>query len=202
MAILASALCDDSATGGSQSATKSRAGKRTNTGCLTCRKRRIKCGEEKPTCNNCTKSKRQCDGYNQTVNSKPTIGDWPNDPGVVSSIQYHTSMLPEARNQSYREPEPTTGMQEGMHRPSQPSPHCSYDSQHAWPSESHAGGIPSYTLDQACQLPLLSSLHQRPLHSPNHPELNHTQTASAFSRPPSNYAYPHIERKHDPYTIY
>ncbi|KAF8242977.1 hypothetical protein K440DRAFT_590254, partial [Wilcoxina mikolae CBS 423.85] len=39
--------------------------KRTKTGCLTCRKRRIKCGEERPTCNNCIKSKRVCEGYNQ-----------------------------------------------------------------------------------------------------------------------------------------
>ena len=37
--------------------------KRTKTGCLTCRRRRIKCGEERPTCKNCTKSKRECEGY-------------------------------------------------------------------------------------------------------------------------------------------
>lgn len=59
--------------------------KRTKSGCLSelvntsdatpkitnvvvaCRKRRIKCGEERPTCQNCTKSKRQCEGYNQRV---------------------------------------------------------------------------------------------------------------------------------------
>ncbi|KAF2467712.1 uncharacterized protein BDR25DRAFT_234006, partial [Lindgomyces ingoldianus] len=37
--------------------------KLTKTSCLTCRKRRIKCGEERPTCANCIKSKRQCEGY-------------------------------------------------------------------------------------------------------------------------------------------
>ncbi|KZF25375.1 hypothetical protein L228DRAFT_75322 [Xylona heveae TC161] len=41
--------------------------KRTKTGCLTCRKRRIKCGEERPTCKNCIKSKRSCEGYNPRV---------------------------------------------------------------------------------------------------------------------------------------
>ncbi|KAI5807895.1 hypothetical protein DFH27DRAFT_478885 [Peziza echinospora] len=41
--------------------------KRTKTGCLTCRKRRIKCGEERPICGNCVKSKRLCEGYNQRV---------------------------------------------------------------------------------------------------------------------------------------
>ncbi|PHH69038.1 hypothetical protein CDD82_119 [Ophiocordyceps australis] len=41
--------------------------KRTKTGCLTCRKRRIKCDENKPRCRNCIKSKRECEGYNQRV---------------------------------------------------------------------------------------------------------------------------------------
>ncbi|KAH8681396.1 hypothetical protein BX600DRAFT_505090 [Xylariales sp. PMI_506] len=41
--------------------------KRTKTGCLTCRKRRIKCDEARPTCGNCIKSKRQCEGYNPRV---------------------------------------------------------------------------------------------------------------------------------------
>ncbi|KAH3679113.1 hypothetical protein WICPIJ_008721 [Wickerhamomyces pijperi] len=42
--------------------------RRTRTGCLTCRKRRIKCDEMKPFCGNCAKSKIYCHGY---VN-KPT----------------------------------------------------------------------------------------------------------------------------------
>ncbi|KAL8748235.1 MAG: hypothetical protein Q9184_007479 [Pyrenodesmia sp. 2 TL-2023] len=54
--------------------------KRTKTGCLSrssqhsplnmainlflaCRRRRIKCGEERPTCGNCVKSKTNCEGY-------------------------------------------------------------------------------------------------------------------------------------------
>ncbi|KAK0717883.1 hypothetical protein B0T26DRAFT_776982 [Lasiosphaeria miniovina] len=37
--------------------------RRTKTGCLTCRKRRIKCDEAHPTCGNCKKSKRECLGY-------------------------------------------------------------------------------------------------------------------------------------------
>jgi hypothetical protein len=34
--------------------------KRTRTGCLTCRERHLKCDESKPTCNNCSKSQRDC----------------------------------------------------------------------------------------------------------------------------------------------
>ncbi|KAK8042677.1 C6 finger domain-containing protein [Apiospora phragmitis] len=51
--------------------------KRTKTGCLStlaCRKRRIKCDEGRPTCNNCIKSKRQCEGYNQRVIFKDPLG--------------------------------------------------------------------------------------------------------------------------------
>ncbi|KAM6533718.1 hypothetical protein FALCPG4_006677 [Fusarium falciforme] len=48
--------------------------KRTKTGCLTCRKRRIKCDEGRPTCNNCIKSKRQCEGYSQRVIFKDPMG--------------------------------------------------------------------------------------------------------------------------------
>ncbi|KAI5868638.1 hypothetical protein GGS23DRAFT_41290 [Durotheca rogersii] len=54
--------------------------KRTKTGCLTCRKRRIKCDEGRPTCNNCLKSKRQCEGYNQRVVFKDPLGAFANAP--------------------------------------------------------------------------------------------------------------------------
>ncbi|RDW90827.1 putative C6 finger domain protein [Aspergillus mulundensis] len=56
--------------------------KRTKTGCLTCRQRRIKCGEEKPICKNCTKSKRECKGYAQRLIFKNPLGI----PGVPSTI--------------------------------------------------------------------------------------------------------------------
>jgi hypothetical protein len=37
--------------------------RRSKTGCMTCRKRRIKCDESLPICKNCTKSRRNCLGY-------------------------------------------------------------------------------------------------------------------------------------------
>ncbi|KAK6340752.1 hypothetical protein TWF696_009076 [Orbilia brochopaga] len=61
-------LPEKSGGGGSDPSKPARVSKkRTKTGCLTCRKRRIKCGEERPTCNNCVKSKRVCEGYSQRV---------------------------------------------------------------------------------------------------------------------------------------
>ncbi|CAG8961002.1 hypothetical protein HYFRA_00002542 [Hymenoscyphus fraxineus] len=67
--------------------------KRTKTGCLTCRKRRIKCGEERPTCHNCTKSKRQCEGYNQRVVFKTPINNFgpPASFSSASSVPGHSS---------------------------------------------------------------------------------------------------------------
>ncbi|KAF8459024.1 hypothetical protein BGX38DRAFT_312574 [Terfezia claveryi] len=45
--------------------------RRTKTGCLTCRKRRIKCDEAHPTCKNCAKSKRECMGYDPIFKTQP-----------------------------------------------------------------------------------------------------------------------------------
>ncbi|KAL8936219.1 MAG: hypothetical protein Q9211_004289 [Gyalolechia sp. 1 TL-2023] len=45
--------------------------RRTKTGCLTCRKRRIKCDEHHPQCKNCQKSKRECLGYDPIFKSQP-----------------------------------------------------------------------------------------------------------------------------------
>lgn len=85
---------------GLTAATKIR--KRIKTGCLTCRKRRIKCDEGRPSCANCIKFKRGCEGYNQRVIFKSPIGDWPNHPGVASTIQYHQSILPSSLSHQYR----------------------------------------------------------------------------------------------------
>ncbi|KAI0396348.1 hypothetical protein F5Y17DRAFT_116741 [Xylariaceae sp. FL0594] len=63
--------------------------KRTKTGCITCRKRRIKCDEGKPICNNCSKSKRQCAGYNQRVVFKDPIGAYSGTP--FGPVQYPTA---------------------------------------------------------------------------------------------------------------
>lgn len=46
----------------------------TNAHTQACRKRRIKCDENKPRCKNCIKSKRECEGYNQRVVFKDPMG--------------------------------------------------------------------------------------------------------------------------------
>ncbi|KAH6612134.1 hypothetical protein C7974DRAFT_446068, partial [Boeremia exigua] len=159
---------------GATATTKMR--KRTKTGCLTCRKRRIKCGEERPTCANCIKSKRQCEGYNQRVVFKPPIGDWPNHPGVVSTIQYHTSMLPGTRNPQFRAPQAAGQAQEHAPAPLQPRPSGSFDLSNmeggntmGMPTPSQRlAALPNYSPEQTFQQPLPSPHHQQPLQSPHH----------------------------------
>ncbi|CAG9950839.1 unnamed protein product [Clonostachys rosea f. rosea IK726] len=36
---------------------------RVRTGCITCKKRRVKCDEQKPVCMRCTRYGQHCDGY-------------------------------------------------------------------------------------------------------------------------------------------
>jgi len=68
--------------------------KRTKTGCLTCRKRRIKCGEERPVCKNCIKSKRLCEGYYQRVVFKSTHFDYQPAPNGGAHITFQAGPVP------------------------------------------------------------------------------------------------------------
>ncbi|KAI5948671.1 hypothetical protein KGF57_005282 [Candida theae] len=71
--------------------------RRTRTGCLTCRKRRIKCDERKPSCYNCERSKKVCLGYENLSNLQPrkrvrdTSLDLPTDGSgaIVQQQQHH-----------------------------------------------------------------------------------------------------------------
>lgn len=107
----------------SQAVSNSKLRKRTKTGCLTCRKRRIKCGEERPSCNNCFKSKRHCEGYNQRVIFKTPIGDWPgaHHDSPVGTLQYHNGMLPPSIAQ-YRPVPPPIITHDAGFTPLQPRP--------------------------------------------------------------------------------
>ncbi|KAE9977439.1 hypothetical protein EG327_007740 [Venturia inaequalis] len=106
-----------------QAVSNSKLRKRTKTGCLTCRKRRIKCGEERPSCNNCFKSKRHCEGYNQRVIFKAPLGDWPggHHDSPLGTLQYHNGMLPPSIAQ-YRPVPPPIITHHGPFTPLQPRP--------------------------------------------------------------------------------
>lgn len=49
---------------------------RTKHGCSTCRRRRIKCCEQRPSCQNCIRSGWTCPGYDETIlKTGPSLGD-------------------------------------------------------------------------------------------------------------------------------
>ncbi|ERF73492.1 hypothetical protein EPUS_04115 [Endocarpon pusillum Z07020] len=58
--------------------------RRTKTGCMTCRRRRIKCDEEQPSCRNCSKSKRECLGYDPIFKSQRSAPSLPSLPSLPS----------------------------------------------------------------------------------------------------------------------
>ncbi|KAL5594690.1 uncharacterized protein BROUX77_008037 [Berkeleyomyces rouxiae] len=64
-----------STTASSSTAKKPVTRRRTKTGCMTCRKRRIKCDEGRPGCNNCQKSRKICEGYGPRLYFKPPLTD-------------------------------------------------------------------------------------------------------------------------------
>ncbi|KAF2189637.1 hypothetical protein K469DRAFT_562266 [Zopfia rhizophila CBS 207.26] len=98
--------------------------RRTKTGCLTCRKRRIKCDEAHPICRNCQKSKRECLGYDPIFKQQPgpaQIQPAPNSAPHQSSVPAsappttlpYGSQVPQgyapAASSSYAPPLPTAG---------------------------------------------------------------------------------------------
>jgi hypothetical protein len=83
--------------------------RRTKTGCLTCRKRRIKCDEGHPACRNCQKSKRECLGYDpifKSQSSPPTIqpapGIFPPQPQQQQPQQQHVKHEPQMPSEPQR----------------------------------------------------------------------------------------------------
>ncbi|AOA60356.1 hypothetical protein PP7435_CHR1-1074 [Komagataella phaffii CBS 7435] len=63
--------------------------KRTKTGCLTCRKRRIKCDERKPFCFNCEKSKKVCTGFTHLFKDPPSKSYPPSSDGASPVANDH-----------------------------------------------------------------------------------------------------------------
>lgn len=177
---------------GATAATNPKMRKRTKTGCLTCRKRRIKCGEERPTCINCIKSKRNCEGYNQRVVFKQPIGEWPTNPSVVSTLEYHSSLLPGSRPPAYRtqnhhenpmihHPRPITQF-DFSNVETGPVPGLDTSGQHVL-----VGGQSPYPQDPNYQPPLQSPHHQLPTPTSATTSYFPTQPSPLHSQFPGHY---------------
>ncbi|OKL57111.1 hypothetical protein UA08_07521 [Talaromyces atroroseus] len=82
-------------------------------------KRRIKCGEEKPRCNNCVKAKRECEGYTQRVVFKNTLGVG-YDPAVPANLQVPVTLLPRQQQQQQQQQQHHQHHQQHQRQPGQP----------------------------------------------------------------------------------
>ncbi|KAH7124941.1 hypothetical protein B0J13DRAFT_455032 [Dactylonectria estremocensis] len=81
-------------------------------GCETCRKRRLKCSNERPFCKNCIARGRHCEGYDRV---RVFITATPEELGKV--VRYAKKNRPEAHRQSIR---PGTANRESHQTPSPP----------------------------------------------------------------------------------
>ncbi|TAQ83901.1 hypothetical protein B7494_g7782 [Chlorociboria aeruginascens] len=65
------------------------------TGCITCKIRRVKCGEEKPFCRRCTSTGRKCDGYAPVSilapNPRSLSFNPPQDPMELKTLHFFTT---------------------------------------------------------------------------------------------------------------
>ncbi|KAF1948481.1 hypothetical protein CC80DRAFT_300256 [Byssothecium circinans] len=147
---------------GTGPASNSKMRKRTKTGCLTCRKRRIKCGEERPTCANCIKSKRQCEGYNQRVIFKPPLGNFPDHSGVVSTLQYHNSSLPGSKLPNQHQDDNVPSIQPRRLTQFEYAADNGHSASHLNTQQVYVGASPPYSATTGYQQPLASPHHQLP----------------------------------------
>ncbi|KAL1901685.1 hypothetical protein Cpir12675_000376 [Ceratocystis pirilliformis] len=115
--------------------------RRTKTGCMTCRKRRIKCDETHPTCNNCKKSKRECLGYDPIFKQQaqgqpaPHLHNGQSQPQQPSSIKNMSSPSSEHSQQlsqpqlpsplAQHQPQSQASSQQGQQPHSRPSSQAS-----------------------------------------------------------------------------
>lgn len=106
--------------------------RRTKTGCLTCRKRRIKCDEAHPTCRNCQKSKRECMGYDPIFKQQPGPAQIQPAPSAAPLATSTPASAPPAQAPYAHVPQGYAPAASAGYAPpiaaSGPGPHPSYDS--------------------------------------------------------------------------
>ncbi|OGM46873.1 Zn(II)2Cys6 transcription factor [Aspergillus bombycis] len=91
-------------------------GLRTKTGCLTCRERRVKCDDGKPTCMRCSKSDRIC-RYAQVADQRHVTGA-----GAESADYESPRAQPNSRGERAQEQLPSAGTVPCFHQPTCSAP--------------------------------------------------------------------------------
>lgn len=75
---------------------------KTRHGCKTCKARKVRCGQEKPTCANCSRLSRDC-AYADTIGTSPSSGSTLN-PAALSPTKLAPSQSPQSASST---PDPT-----------------------------------------------------------------------------------------------
>ncbi|KAJ5288040.1 hypothetical protein N7478_003726 [Penicillium angulare] len=73
---------------------------RTKTGCITCRRKRKKCDEKKPSCNNCLRSGSLCEGYNAAKPERMSVASGTETP-MQSTSQRLAKISPKRGDSSF-----------------------------------------------------------------------------------------------------
>ncbi|KHE85890.1 hypothetical protein GE21DRAFT_1205279 [Neurospora crassa] len=170
--------------------------RRTKTGCLTCRKRRIKCDEAHPTCNNCKKSKRDCLGYDpifkqqqqqqqqqQSLTAQSTPKSQHSAPASLTSTPtVPSSSVPPSPYQSQAQPYQQQQQQQS------PPPHHYHQQQHpAYQHQPHPTSYPSsHSSNTPYESPVSSTSPGFDYGSAIDPALSGTDTPSASGTPTPN----------------
>ncbi|KAF4549543.1 Fungal Zn(2)-Cys(6) binuclear cluster domain-containing protein 18 [Elsinoe fawcettii] len=155
--------------------------RRTKTGCLTCRKRRIKCDEGHPACRNCVKSKRECLGYDPIFKSSGLTPAGPREgvqiqaaPQVYASTHPQTQLPPPGYS--------TLPPAQPPHQPAEPA--------------GEPMAIPATASQPQHEAPLDPALHANPAADPAPPDAAQVNTAPAATEPYTSELRTYRLRKH------
>lgn len=63
-------------------------------GCITCKRRHVRCGQERPACKRCQLANRECEGYGETVKDSSTFATTSTHGASTPSTSTHESGTP------------------------------------------------------------------------------------------------------------
>ncbi|KAB5515252.1 bacterial transferase hexapeptide [Coniochaeta sp. 2T2.1] len=159
---------------------------RTKTGCLTCRKRKKKCDEQKPECNNCLRGGFVCAGY------PPQRGTWPKPENKPTAVQIESKDPTYIPPGAYGMPQQSQQQSQQQQSPYGNQPGPNLPQQKREPLPSYRGqplridppqGRPLQTDDDR---PTASTIPSASVHSPD----NKLSALSVFTNPANVFPTP------------
>ncbi|KAJ5689778.1 hypothetical protein N7462_004170 [Penicillium macrosclerotiorum] len=201
---------------------------RTKTGCMTCRRRKKKCDEMHPACNNCIRGGFLCEGYtSRSTWQKPATTKAPvplqskegypdiSAPYLPETTQHHDrpstlvehvdsrKMRPIVVDESERPPQPYNSSPTNS---ATPHPSASW-AKRGWPGPSHPSYVPEHLPKPDYRdVPPIHELPRESHPKPDYPVVPSIRELSQASPshipqshvPPSHITPPHVQSSHAP----